>query len=138
MISREFLTAGHAIFTVSNPEGKHYTYRVTAPDDQNELKPVWFVGCLTGPNNTEDYSYLGLLVEDKNQLKVIWTKKSKFDKEGQAVKVVQWAVGLIWNERPLPPGYKIDHIGQCGRCGRPLTTPESIASGIGPVCAGRS
>lgn len=28
-------------------------------------------------------------------------------------------------------------IGQCGRCGRALTDPESIARGIGPVCAAR-
>jgi hypothetical protein len=27
-------------------------------------------------------------------------------------------------------------IGRCGRCGRTLTKPESIAAGIGPVCAG--
>jgi hypothetical protein len=26
---------------------------------------------------------------------------------------------------------------RCRRCGRALTTPESIASGIGPVCASK-
>jgi hypothetical protein len=28
-------------------------------------------------------------------------------------------------------------LGVCGVCGRTLTVPESIAAGIGPVCAGR-
>ena len=28
-------------------------------------------------------------------------------------------------------------IGKCGVCGRTLTDPESIAAGIGPICAGR-
>jgi hypothetical protein len=28
-------------------------------------------------------------------------------------------------------------LGHCGVCGRTLTDPESIARGIGPVCAGR-
>lgn len=28
-------------------------------------------------------------------------------------------------------------LGHCGICGRTLTNPESIALGIGPVCAGR-
>lgn len=28
------------------------------------------------------------------------------------------------------------HMGICGRCGRALTTPESITRGIGPVCYG--
>lgn len=31
----------------------------------------------------------------------------------------------------------IDHEGRCCRCARPLTHPESIATGIGPDCAGR-
>lgn len=29
-------------------------------------------------------------------------------------------------------------IGKCGVCGRTLTHPDSIASGIGPVCASKS
>lgn len=29
-------------------------------------------------------------------------------------------------------------LGSCGVCGRTLTDPESIAAGIGPVCAGKS
>lgn len=28
-------------------------------------------------------------------------------------------------------------LGECGVCGRTLTNPESIAAGIGPICAGR-
>jgi hypothetical protein len=28
-------------------------------------------------------------------------------------------------------------IGECGRCGRTLTNPDSIDRGIGPVCAGK-
>lgn len=28
-------------------------------------------------------------------------------------------------------------IGECGKCHRTLTNPDSIAAGIGPVCAGR-
>lgn len=29
------------------------------------------------------------------------------------------------------------HTGTCGVCSRPLSDPESVARGIGPVCAGR-
>jgi len=32
---------------------------------------------------------------------------------------------------------RIWHRGFCGRCGRPLTVPSSIATGIGPDCAER-
>lgn len=134
MVSKDFLTAGNAILTVSNPAGEYYTYRVTAPDDQNELHPIWFVGLLTGPQNTKDYSYLGLL---RDGGKVHTTAKSKFQPDTKPVKVAQWAFGLIWEGKEIPAGYKIEHVGRCGRCGRPLTTPASIESGIGPICEGR-
>ena len=29
------------------------------------------------------------------------------------------------------------HEGRCGKCGRKLTVPESLTSGLGPECAGR-
>jgi hypothetical protein len=134
MITKDFLEAGHAIFTVSNPVKEHYTYRVTKPKDFNESYPVWFVSLLTGPNNTEDYTYLGILTNSKT---VKTTAKSKFAPDSKAVKVVQWAVKQIYDGAKLPEGYNIQHVGRCGVCGRPLTTPESIESGIGPICAGR-
>ena len=133
MISKEFLEAGHAIFTVSNPSGEYYTYKVSAPHDQSEIKPIWFISVLTGPDNTTDYSYLGILVDNK----VRWTAKSKFNAETKQFKVVEWAINLILTDGTLPDGYKIAHIGKCARCGRPLTTPESLESGIGPICAGK-
>lgn len=30
---------------------------------------------------------------------------------------------------------KVYHAGKCGRCGRKLTTPESILTGLGPECS---
>jgi hypothetical protein len=38
---------------------------------------------------------------------------------------------------PMPAELEVWHQGSCGKCGRPLTVPESIASGIGPVCASK-
>jgi hypothetical protein len=133
-ITKAFLTAGRAIFTVANPTGTHYTFRVIEPQDFNEDKPMWFVGLLTGPGNTSDYSYLGLLVEDG---RILHTRGSKVSKDAQSFKVAQWAIGKVWRGEDLPEGYSILHSGRCGRCGRDLTTPESLASGLGPICAGR-
>lgn len=134
MISKKFLTGGHAIFTVSNSKGEHFTYRVSAPDDFNPESPIWFVSVLTGPNNTSDYTYAGLL---RDGGVVHQTKGSKIGPDALSWKVVVWAIKQVWEEKALPDGYDIKHIGRCGVCGRPLTTPESIESGIGPICAGR-
>jgi predicted metal-dependent hydrolase len=35
----------------------------------------------------------------------------------------------------LCPGFNVHHEGKCGRCGRLLTVPSSIESGIGPECS---
>jgi hypothetical protein len=36
----------------------------------------------------------------------------------------------------LPSHIKVCHCGHCGRCGKLLTVPESIKSGLGPICRG--
>lgn len=135
MITSDFIYAGNAIFTVSNPTGEHYTYRVTKPDNQDVNKPIWFVSFLSGPDNTSDYSYLGLLSrKDDGSWSFFATKASKAKPDSKVFKVAGWALTIVLEEQPLPTGYKIQHAGRCGRCGRPLTDPESIATGLGPIC----
>lgn len=133
MITKQFLTAGEAIFTASSAKtNSHYTYRVQRPKDFNPESPVWFIGVLTGPSNTEDYDYLGLL-NASGEVKI--TRASFFKYADQCVKVCQWAVTQVWKGvEVLPEGYKIEHCGRCGRCGRLLTTEKSIYDGFGPEC----
>ena len=56
-------------------------------------------------------------------------------------KALEYALKLLDKYTQLPiDAYKqtsleVWHEGVCGRCGRTLTNPDSIASGIGPVCA---
>lgn len=134
MITKDFVTAGHAIFTVSNPTGEHFTYRVSAPRDFNEESPVWFLSVLTGPNNQSDYTYAGLLFETGA---IRQTKGSKIGPDAKSWKVAAWALKQVWEGNTLPAGYDIKHEGRCGKCGRPLTDPVSIETGLGPICAGR-
>ena len=46
-----------------------------------------------------------------------------------------WDRLITCNE--IGPGLEFFHAGRCGRCGRALTVPESVASGYGPECAER-
>ena len=135
MISKDFLLAGNATFTVSNPEGKHYTYKVQKAKTQlYPDRPAFFIKALTGADNENSYTYLGMVKETGVRL----TRASKYHADSTIYRVAHWAVKHIINGVPVPTGYKIDHAGTCGRCGRKLTTPESIALGLGPVCAGLS
>jgi len=140
MISKEFLTAGKAIFTVTLANDEHMTYRVNQPKPdlygakKGQPKP-FFIGKLTGPDNTNSYSYLGIL--DPETLEVKITRNSKYTDTSEAVKVLKLALESIRLGVHETKIKDILHCGYCGRCGRLLTVPESIQTGIGPECAGR-
>jgi len=124
-----YALAGHAGLTlVSRKTGIRFTYKINGSDDGN----VWFVRVLTGPNNEEDYTYLGTIF--KNSLRYFHGKKSPISEGAASAKAFAWAWPFIASQQ-LPPSAEVWHDGRCGRCGRLLTVPESVASGIGPVCA---
>lgn len=130
----KFFTGGNAIFTASNGKGEHYTYRIRRP------KPdmPFFVQLLTGPDNTQDYTYLGVFLPTGSRSSLVQylqlTAKSKLRRESKPVQVFEWAVKSVSLKLAIPDGYAIQHEGKCCRCGRRLTVPESIEYGIGPEC----
>ena len=138
--NKNFFTGGNAVFTVSNPAGDHYTYRISLPKTDRDGNPAtdgpFFTGLLTGPDNTASYTYMGTL--NPKTLVVYPTKASKLTPESKPWKVLAWALRVVGNGQAPPEGYAIQHEGKCCRCGRTLTTPKSIEIGIGPECARRS
>jgi len=141
MIDLGFVRAGHAIFTVQNATGTHYTYRVRAKDFGDGTGTKHFVELLTGPDNTSSYTYLGMLTSPALDTMtgkpphVILTKKSRMPATALPVRVFDWALRTLAQQQAVPDGYAIRHAGRCGRCGRMLTVPESLDRGIGPECA---
>ena len=139
MITSEFIKAGKAIFTVANLNKEtHFTFKITKKviDDINDdKKDIYFTSVLNGPDNWSNYQYVGIYNPDQN--KVFLTKKSPYNLASVEYKVLTWALNIIESQKPLPAGYAIKHSGKCGRCGRLLTTPESIENGIGPECIKR-
>lgn len=132
MLSRSFVLAGRAVFTVSNPSGRRYTFRVVHKPGSDKFGPVWFVSLLTGPDNTSDYSYIGIVDAETGEVRL--TARSRCSEDSRPVAVVRWALRHVWDGRALPDGYGLHHEGKCGRCGRALTVPSSIESGLGPEC----
>jgi len=128
MLTPTFLYAGRAVLTVSNNKGQHYTFQVKQAKDWNQ-NTRYFVSLRTG----ENYTYLGMFSSDT----LYPTKASKMRKNSTPFKVFNFAVRIINGVQELPAGYKIQHEGKCGKCGKPLTNPVSIETGIGPTCAGR-
>lgn len=122
----EFMVAGNSTVTLkSTKTGKHFTYKLKKAKD----KAILFVSLLFG-DNASDYIYIGCIFDDKG-LKT--TKASKCTSDAPGFKAFSWA----WNNIKrlnIPDALEVWHEGRCGRCGRKLTEPESIACGLGPVC----
>lgn len=122
---RAYCLAGHATFTIQSiVTRKWFTYRITLSDDG----VVWFVKLLTGPENTADYRYIGIIGSDH---RFHSTKKTPFHSDAPSMRAITWFCNN-WEDHRV----ECWHEGRCGRCGHALTVPESIASGIGPTCAG--
>jgi hypothetical protein len=129
-LSREFITAGRAIFTISNGRGERFTFKVTKPEDR--FRGEYFASVMKGSDNESDYKYCGMMSGERFTLRA--TKGSKFGADTKEFKVLAFALDVIAGRRALPAGYELLHAGKCGRCARTLTTPESIKRGIGPEC----
>lgn len=131
----EFLTAGNAIFTLrSIVTSKRHTFRVTHKEFDNG-REFWFVSSLTGPSNESDYHYLGSIINDGGVLAYRLSAKSPSANDVRHT-IITWMVRQL--SKGSWPSEKCEfwHEGRCGKCGRRLTDPESIKTGLGPICSG--
>lgn len=126
---KTFITAGKARFTLrSKKTGTRFTYKVDASDDG----AVHFVKVLTGPDNDKSYSFIGVL-RDKGA-RYCHGRKARVTEDAASVKALKWFIAKTEEHKAVPADVEFWHEGRCCRCGRALTVPESIASGIGPEC----
>jgi hypothetical protein len=131
----QFVHAGAAVFTLeSERTGARFTYRVKHPRDDTGAvdRSILFVGVLTGPDNTNDFTYLGQIKRDLFTI----GRKSRISATAPSALAFMWFHQMLTQQR-LPQSLKVYHEGRCGRCGRALTVPESVRSGFGPECAGK-
>lgn len=122
-----FAFAGNATFTlVSVGTRKRFTYQVKASNSRDDF---YFVSLLTGPDNDGHFGYIGIVAGDKFRT----TAKSTARPGATSVRAFDW-----WVRHQDSELVELLHAGTCGRCGRTLTVPESIETGLGPVCAAKS
>jgi hypothetical protein len=120
-IQPSLVFAGNSIFTLLNEKtGNRFTYKVNLSKDGN----CYFVSVLTGPSHFE---YLGIVKDNAFR----FTSKSKIKPPATSAKVWLWFFTHI---AQLPEFIKLFHSGSCAKCGKTLTTPESIEIGLGPEC----
>jgi len=129
---KAFVLAGHAIFTLrSKATQTRFTFKVTQSDPAKCRPgqfPVYFVSLLNGSDNTGDFAYIGTIFADGFRV----TRKSRVSADAPSAIAFSWFMKHLEDSR-----VEVWHEGRCGRCGRTLTVPESIESGLGPICAGK-
>ena len=127
---KAYLLAGNATATFQNPiTGNRFTYKIMK--GKQEGAPH-FVKVLTGQDNEGDFTYLGCIF-DGVTFRV--TAKSRISPDAPSARVFAWVWARVCTGADISP-VEIYHSGRCGKCGRKLTVPESILTGLGPVCAG--
>jgi hypothetical protein len=130
----EFIRAGKAILTIQSKQTqKHFTFKFITPEKENGKQPPTWVRMLTGSDNDGKYTYLGTIFGNK----YFHGKRSSISEDAQGVKSFNWWFrSLLLNDPKRLSKVALYHEGYCMKCGRTLTTPQSIESGIGPVCSG--
>lgn len=121
--SLKFIFAGKSVVTFVNTKtGNRFTFKVKQAKDSN----LFFISVLTNP---DQYTYIGTCIEGNYK----HGKKSNINSDAQSVKVFEFMIKrLVTNS--LPDFLEVWHEGFCGKCGKRLTVPNSILSGIGPDC----
>ena len=133
---RKFLVAGHAKFTlVSKKTGNRKTFEVlrAPPRPPDQVSNGFFVRLLCGPDNGSDFRYLGFMAEKGVNLYFYPNKRGW---GGEAAEAFRWLIATRGDAGAFFAQAEFWHAGFCARCGRELTDPESIARGLGPICAG--
>jgi hypothetical protein len=121
-------------FTIESASGQHRTFQIRTQKPDAEFAPGKRVlSLLVGPENTANYK--GFAFVDEEGIHV-WASKAKQSDVYETYAEQLWSLALdgafsLWAD----VGYRIMMAGRCFRCGRPLTVPQSIRDGIGPVCA---
>ena len=125
---------GATMTVVNEATGNRLTVRFRRPNDKdgNPFKQV-MVDLMTGSDNESSFAYIGTF--DGSVVRISNKQKTSLQKAQLAGDVLNWTLraaraGDLKTVRCL-------HEGRCGRCGRKLTVPESIDTGLGPECAGK-
>jgi hypothetical protein len=116
--------------TCSNPQtGESRTFRIkTQAADSKFAAGQRILSLLTGPDNESDYQ--GFAFVDSMGRVRVWRSRlgTQFEKLGRFVERLEY--------HQQTHGIQVQWAAKCRVCNRKLTTPESIASGIGPICGG--
>ena len=129
----QYIFGGKSTFTLQSiASGERFTYQIvqSAKRPGDSRPPVFFVTVLTGPDNSDNYSFVGTIFERKTYK---FSPRAGFTLQSPSVRAWQWAFtnfvsGIVPDKLEFWPS------AHCARCGKKLTVPASVHDGFGPDC----
>lgn len=112
-------------YTVVFPDQSYRTLRVKDDFRKDAPEGGQMVEYLSGPDNEQDFTGFAFLAGSEL---AVWTR---FRQDSELVAAVHL---LLEDYETAGHAYAIES-GRCYHCGRPLTVPDSLHRGLGPVCA---
>lgn len=148
-----WLLAGHALFTVvSKRTGDHVTAKVRRTRHAGSTAWSYYVYGRGGPQDPDadvgdhpesvggPWFYIGQLFAAKDYVRVVATQATRARGAG-ALAAVNWFLERVhhgWDGTDGDVRATLRKSVKCARCKQLLTTPESIARGLGPECWGKA
>lgn len=138
----KFMTAGKCTCTIeSKKTGAKFTYKISRNDKDKDgddrNKNMFFVSVDKG---YLDFIYAGVVFLRKKGNKKVFEfykgKKGNYTHKSISIKALLYTLNMLL-EGKTDIGVNVYHLGNCSKCGRPLTDPDSIKTGLGPTCASR-
>ena len=124
--SLPFLLGGKATFTLrSVATHRRFTYKIEGKAKGDKF---YRVIVLTGIR----YLYLGCIVGER----YVPDQDYNICRGALSRKAFEWFYGRALKKMDLTK-LELWHEGKCSKCGRGLTDPDSIKTGLGPVCRGK-
>ena len=129
----KFILAGKCEFVLySTKINDKFEYKLTKKESKNkENEFIYFL-------NTKvdgEFKYAGVIWFDDKTNEFRFGQGAKGQLEGNHLNIR--SLLFVLNKLNLggePQHCEVYHVGTCGRCGKKLTTPESILTGLGPEC----
>ena len=139
MLTKSFVTAGRASFVVANPQGESVTVKVSKgrPKLGRNGQPMSPKMWVSLRHNNNPWQWVGSLDVDKGEI-LVASPTAQYNRatavDARVVTIANWALKCVWENLAVPAGYRLEHTGRCGRCGKMLRDADSIKSGFGPEC----
>lgn len=131
----DYIKGGHGRFTIkSDKTGVHHTYKVTSPKEPDITKPIpiW-ISVMVSPDS---FLFIGTIW--KESMTFARSQKTSVPEDSELIKAMHWLMRRVSRHEEFPSQIAFWHEGYCGRCGRVMTNPESLETGMGPTCSGRN